>query len=309
MILSVLICLLLPTNALHLPSGNGFSRNPASSSSNPGRKGFSNPSSSSRPMKESLEVAIQRNIDQTPGLREAMAFYESVEANQGLLQVERNSPWSRAQVHHKLLEVTWDTSARFREDRHQNSVISYEAERFMMDIAEQVLQNSKTQSRILDVGCGTGILFKYIKQYASMKKLPVKDENMYGIDLSSEMIKICREKYPSSVFTNGDFLEYRPDGILFSSVILNECLHNFLDTRNALRHAVDLLHSGGILIVSHPRGYSNILTQHRANKWLVPSVLPSEKEWENEISRELDLELIISPKLKSNQYLAVVKKK
>ena len=264
-------------------------------------------------MKESLEAAIQESIDQTPGLREAMSYYENLSAQgaedkEDLLQIERNSPWSKAQVHQKLLEVTWDTSARFRENRHQNSVISYEAEHFLMEIAEQALQNTNLQPRILDVGCGTGILFKYIKQFSSMKKLFIKDEDMYGIDLSSEMIKICREKYPSSVFTTGDFLKYSPEGILFSSVVLNECLHNFMETQNALRHAVNLLHSGGHLIVSHPRGYSNVLTQHRANKWLVPSVLPSEKEWENVISKDLGLEMIITPKLKSNQYLAVSKK-
>ena len=309
------VYLIVTSKVLLSSAGNGFGRNSASSSPSSSRRGFSkisSPTPNLNKAKESLEVAIQRNIDGYPGLREAMAYYDGLDVDgigskESVLPTERSTSWSRARVHQKLLEITWDTSAGFRENRHQNSLISYENEHFLMEIAEHAVHHASDECRILDVGCGTGILMKFIKQYASMKRVPLKDENLFGVDLSSEMINICREKFPSSVFTNCDFLEYLPSNKFFSTVILNECLHNFMDTRQALRHAVSLLHQGGKLIISHPRGYSNILTQHRANKWLAPSILPSDSELERELTKELGLELVKSPKLKSNQYLAVLK--
>ena len=145
-----------------------------------------------------------------------------------------------------------------------------------------------------------------------------------GIDLSSEMINICRATYPHATFHHGDFLDYMgppkglsegpPKGLsegvstgvsegvspskitetetqktetnhndtlesphLFDAIVFNECLHNFRDIESTLVHALSLVRLNGCVIVSHPRGFDNVFMQAGKNKWLCPSLLPSNK--------------------------------
>ena len=46
---------------------------------------------------------------------------------------------------------------------------------------------------VLDVGCGTGVLYNYMKEHAG-------DFNYTGIDLVGDMIDHARKKYPGVVF-------------------------------------------------------------------------------------------------------------
>ena len=64
--------------------------------------------------------------------------------------------------------------------------------------------------KILDVGCGTGRDCKYIEQ---------KGYDVIGIDISKEMLKIAKEKYPKGKFeimdmTNIDYPDNTFDGIM-----------------------------------------------------------------------------------------------
>ena len=121
-----------------------------------------------------------------------------------------------------------------------------------------------------------------------------QQKNLVGIDLSSEMVNICRATYPHATFHHGDFLDYKglpPSQLddtktnqkdsesfgLFDAVVFNECLHNFRDIENTLVHALSLVRLNGCVIVSHPRGFDNVFMQAGKNKWLCPSLLPSNK--------------------------------
>lgn len=60
---------------------------------------------------------------------------------------------------------------------------------------------SKT-TKVLDVGCGTGNLIKYL-----MANKSINPKNYQGIDFSSKMINYCKLKFPKFKFDNSDLLE------------------------------------------------------------------------------------------------------
>ncbi len=52
------------------------------------------------------------------------------------------------------------------------------------------------QTKILDISCGTGELLKKLKGKAEL----------YGIDISEEMLKIAKQKVPSATLQKADVL-------------------------------------------------------------------------------------------------------
>lgn len=260
--------------------------------------------------KRSMEAVIQENISKSPGLRDAMTAFEGddlVTSEEALHGGEEKLGWTRINIHNKLLELTWDAAAEFRDNRHDATALSNEMESYLSFLADIVISNYSKGTKICDVGCGTGILLKLLKAKAIKHGLSLEEGSFYGVDLSSEMIKLCRKKFANAHFQHVDFLDYKPEAA-FSCIVFNECLHNFIDIRIALSHAANLLQPGGRIVISHPRGYSNVLVQHRANKWLVPSILPSAEEWDETLTSDLGLQLVMKPSIKSSHYLAALVK-
>lgn len=56
---------------------------------------------------------------------------------------------------------------------------------------------------VLDVGCGVGDLYEHVRRWACQC-------DYTGFDLSSEMIRICRSRFPAAKFATGDFLAWEP---------------------------------------------------------------------------------------------------
>ena len=57
---------------------------------------------------------------------------------------------------------------------------------------------------ILDAGCGFGDFYVYL-----MEEFQIHD--YVGIDISSDMVKIARERYPDVSFYHGDILDFEPE--------------------------------------------------------------------------------------------------
>ena len=67
---------------------------------------------------------------------------------------------------------------------------------------EIVSSNIGKNDVILDVGCGTGNLIKFLAN-----KHISKPDNYHGIDFSKKMYQFCKAKYPNYNFYNADILE------------------------------------------------------------------------------------------------------
>lgn len=143
--------------------------------------------------------------------------------------------------------------------------------------------------------------------YAKVNKVvSFEHASVTGIDLSGEMIKVAKATYPTATFTQSDFLAHCPS-TRFSAVVMNECLHNFMDVTGAIRHAAGLLADNGRIIVSHPKGYENVALQASKNRLLAPSLLPEPAEW-RKLADVVGLQVLLEPDVKSPHYLAVLAK-
>lgn len=194
---------------------------------------------------ENMEASIQKEIDDFPGLREAMKLENDLFELNTILKVTpdgltkekyvqnvanirlqldevlRNNGFDSINaVKKKLHEITWDSSASFRDSRHRTEAISVDMLKHVNEICEWTLvknvdsnsnnQNEKSSATasasssvsVMDVGCGTGMLLKYLtnkdkdKNKNYMIRNAIDESNVHGCDLSSEMIKIATAAYP-----------------------------------------------------------------------------------------------------------------
>jgi len=62
--------------------------------------------------------------------------------------------------------------------------------------------NIAKENTVLDIGCGTGNLLRYLKS-----KCDYDESNYTGVDFSETMINSCTNQYPKANFLRGDILE------------------------------------------------------------------------------------------------------
>ncbi|MEJ8572419.1 class I SAM-dependent methyltransferase [Microbaculum marinum] len=133
----------------------------------------------------------------------------------------------------------WD--AEFREGRW----------RFLLDIKEIArtgaiagwLRATDTGARVLDVGCGEGVLFGHLDGAAL--------ETYVGVDISSEALALAKVDEGRSRLVAADLSSFAPDpGEAFTAIVFNEVLHFADDPGAELRRYSDWLAPGGVIAVS-----------------------------------------------------------
>ena len=104
---------------------------------------------------------------------------------------------------------------------------------------------------ILDVACGTGVLFPdYLKRKAG---------SVTAIDISPEMAKIAQEKYPQVHVICGD-VETADFGRKFDCIVVYNAFPHFPEPEKLIATLSGLLKSGGTLTVAH--GMSRAAIDH-----------------------------------------------
>lgn len=111
---------------------------------------------------------------------------------------------------------------------------------------------------VLDVACGTGVLFgDYLSRDAAA---------IVGVDLSPEMVRIARRKFPHSHVTVmcADIEEVRFDA-LFDCCVVYNALPHFTDPARLIERLARFVVPGGRLCIAH--GMSReALTRHHAGR-------------------------------------------
>jgi 2-polyprenyl-3-methyl-5-hydroxy-6-metoxy-1,4-benzoquinol methylase len=119
--------------------------------------------------------------------------------------------------------------------------------------------------RVLDVGCGMGVLFPKLRLSGCTRYV--------GVDLSSQAIGSAVARYPDprATFVAADGQEYLPDG-QFDAVIFNEVLYFFREPELTVARYANCLQESGLILVSTCtafRGGEAILDRLRASHTIV----------------------------------------
>lgn len=113
-------------------------------------------------------------------------------------------------------------------------------------------------SRVLDVGCGTGVMTPHY--------LEAGVDFVLGVDISERMIACARRKFasePTVSFAACDILDLSEDEPFDALVIYNAYPH-FMDKPALVEKAYRLVKPGGRFVVAHGSGKDNINAHHEA---------------------------------------------
>ncbi|KAF5865900.1 hypothetical protein ETB97_001968 [Aspergillus alliaceus] len=99
------------------------------------------------------------------------------------------------------------------------------------------------QSRVLDVGCGTG--------RPVAETLSEAGHSVVGIDISQEMVNIARQQVPGASFEKADMMTYTPPNLPFDAVCALLSLFQLGpdDTASALAKFSEWLAPDGIILL------------------------------------------------------------
>lgn len=142
----------------------------------------------------------------------------------------------------------------------------------------------KKGTRVLDVACGTGVLFPdYISRGALVT----------GIDISEEMIKVAKEKFPEAEIICGD-----AEGFTFNekydAVMIYNAFPHFTNPTGLFANLSRALENKGRLTVAHGMSERELEECHSGGAKNVSLPLPSKERLADMMSALFDVDVMIS---------------
>lgn len=162
------------------------------------------------------------------------------------------------------------------------------------DIINLILDigNVTAGSHVLDVACGTGVLFPdYLARNVG---------SLTGIDISPEMVKITREKFPQVEVLCGD-VEEATFHKKFDCIMVYNAFPHFPDPERLIEVLSNLLKPGGTLTVAHGMSRAQIDHHHEGAASKVSVGLMHE----DESAKIFEKHLTVSAKISNDRMYAV----
>ena len=156
-------------------------------------------------------------------------------------------------------------------------------------VINTILDNAgvKKGSNVLDVACGTGVLFSYYM-----------DRNicsLTAVDISPKMIEIAKEKYKD---TDIDIIcadvETYDFGKQFDSIVVYNAYPHFKDADVLISVLANKLKNGGILTVAHGMSRDKINSHHKGTASKVSNGLMPADELLKVFEKYLTVTTVIS---------------
>ena len=119
----------------------------------------------------------------------------------------------------------------------------------------------KPGDRVLDVGCGTGVLVPFIREMITGKGV------LYELDNADRMIEVNRQAHEADNihFVVADAEDAPFDTASFDAVICFSCFPHFHDRETAMMNLSRILKHRGTFVVSHFASSDEINRLHRAH--------------------------------------------
>lgn len=230
-------------------------------------------------------------------------------ARQELERIYREHHLSQDDLHNIFQQATWDASADAKAARATTGKMPSGIKSRVERACDIVVESMGKTGICLDVGCGFGTLVPILAANGR-----IDHSQIYGVDISSEMVRNGQEMYPQCSFEAVDFLAFEgPRDRSFDSIIFCSALHDLPDAVKSLEKAVSLLAPGGVIVIVHAQGATHVNKQVQANPVLVRRALPTSDEL-TELATELGVSLVSEPAKAGTPrdveegYLAVLRK-
>lgn len=132
--------------------------------------------------------------------------------------------------------------------------------RKILDLAE-----IKDNSKILDIGTGTGILISYL-----LEKSPSK---LVGVDISENMIEVAMKKYKDKnvKFIVSDIMDFNEDK--YDYIFIYSAYPHFKEKEKLFEHLLKLLNNNGKVIIAHSQSRDEINHVHSKSDVVKDDVL------------------------------------
>ena len=150
-----------------------------------------------------------------------------------------------------------------------------------------ILENAgiKAGMDVLDVACGTGVLFPdYLNRGVA---------SVTGIDISPEMAKIAASKFPEVTVVCGDVEETKFDR-QFDAIMVYNAFPHFPEPARLIEALARLVKPGGRLSVAHSMSREKLQQHHSGRASKVSIDLIHEKELAALFAPYFDVDVIIS---------------
>ena len=169
-----------------------------------------------------------------------------------------------------------------------NLADGWDAEQIPKDaIIEKIFNNGGVEPHkdILDIACGTGTLFPfYFKR---------KIKSVTGIDISPEMVKIAKSKFPETKIICGDAEEYHFDK-KFDVIMIYNAFPHFPNPQKLIENLTVYLNDGGRISIAHSMSRAEIQSRHRKRAAKVSLELPTAEDLAEMLMPYFNIDIIIS---------------
>ena len=138
---------------------------------------------------------------------------------------------------------------------------------------------------VLDVACGTGVLFPYY--------LERNVNSITAVDLSTEMVKIAKSKHPQVNVICGDAEEISFDTI-FDCIMIYNAFPHFPNPEALIENLSKHLNIGGVLTIAHGMSKKELDEVHKKSAGKVSNILPECDELAEILSPYFNVDITIS---------------
>lgn len=108
----------------------------------------------------------------------------------------------------------------------------------------QILKSSPRDSKILDIGCSSGVLLN------DLIEIGFKKENLYGIDISEKAIYNCKQNGIKNSFVMDAQEINLPEK--FDIIIASDCLEHIQNDEKAISNWYSILKKNGVALIFVP---------------------------------------------------------
>ncbi|KIX04899.1 uncharacterized protein Z518_05770 [Rhinocladiella mackenziei CBS 650.93] len=123
---------------------------------------------------------------------------------------------------------------------------AYHDNPFKVSCVKNAIAMLSPNSRVLDVGCGTGMPVSEMLSKAGLRVL--------GFDISPKMVEYARTRV-SGTFTVSDMLTYKPEGVFAGVfIIFSQLQLSYADLHSTICKFARTLEPGGILVLGQMPG-------------------------------------------------------